>query len=597
MKKKKLHRHAKVSHGSRRPYIDNDTSIQNESVKHDAEAAEKNTVELNGKIATEIDTSEDGDSSRRIDFYPFAYSLHDEQLSSRCWYCLAKIDTLKRCHACRKGMFCGQKCQTLGWKDHRSECKAFKTYDAMPNIEVRLLGRIVARYKAIKLGKDKEDNNFYKDRTSKRSIMDIWSHTDLIKQDPPAMKKFNEIYSGLLAFYGSKAMVSKDEVFELHCRNYINRHAISDCGYTELPDAKDGISGQARICMGFSERLEVPSVRPFFLSTTAEATDGMHEIGKGLYLDLCAYDHSCRPNTIYTCNGFVATLRGLTPSVDLRNLNSTYYSYIDLINTTQQRRKLLKDTWYFECHCTRCDDPNDSLLSSILCPNCPEKREYLCIFGDVPYKDRNTQIITCPKCHNKVCPEYVVEAIAAMRFIDKIVENREVEQMSREQSIRFLTDLKKRFSELLSKINVFLCKIIQLLIPLIDVSNYQQLLDLHLEAEECVRFCFPYNHPAVGIHYRSIATFYLKCKQPHRALFYCKKACEIIRFTLGQKHLMTIETDAIFNDASREVQEAKKFIFGEKLGSNALWEVDANVKGNCNGAEQCSVNDNVVGEL
>uniref|UniRef100_A0A2K6W003 MYND-type domain-containing protein n=1 Tax=Onchocerca volvulus TaxID=6282 RepID=A0A2K6W003_ONCVO len=529
-KKKKPHRHAKAGHRSRQPDIKNDTSIQEESVKYnDTKIAEKNAVELNGGMSAEIDTYEDDDSSLRIDFYPFAYSLHDEQLSSRCWYCLAKVDSLRRCHACHKGMFCNQKCQTLGWKDHRSECKAFKTHDAIPNIEVRLLGRIVTRYKAIKLGKDKEDDNFYKDRTSERSIMDIWSHTDFIKQDSAAMKKFSGIYTDLLAFYGSKAMVSKDEVFELHCRNYINRHAISDCGYIE-------------------------------------------EIGKGLYLDLCAYDHSCRPNTIYTCNGFVATLRGLTVSVDLRNLSSTHYSYIDLINTTQQRRKLLKDTWYFECHCKRCDDPDDALLSSILCPNCPEKRERLCIFGDVSYKDRDTQIITCPKCHNKVSPQYVVEAITAMRFIDKIVENHEIEQMSREQRIRFLIDLKKRFSELLSKVNVFLCKIIQLLIPLIDVSDCQQLLDLHLETEECVRFCFPYNHPAVGIHYRNIATFYLKCKQPHRALLYCKKAYEIVRFTLGPKHLMTIETDAILKDASREVQEAKKLIFGEKFDSSLFFD-------------------------
>lgn len=57
------------------------------------------------------------------------------------------------------------------------------------------------------------------------------------------------------------------------------------------------------------------------------------------------------------------------------------------------------------------------------------KREYLCIFGDLPYKDRNTQIITCPKCHHKVSPEYVVKAITAMRFIDKVLENREVEQV------------------------------------------------------------------------------------------------------------------------------------------------------------------------
>lgn len=57
-----------------------------------------------------------------------------------------------------------------------------------------------------------------------------------------------------------------------------------------------------------------------------------------------------------------------------------------------------------------------------------EEREYLCIFGDVPYKDRETQIITCPKCHNKVSPEYVVGAVTAMRFIDKISEN-EIKQV------------------------------------------------------------------------------------------------------------------------------------------------------------------------
>lgn len=47
-------------------------------------------------------------------------------------------------------------------------------------------------------------------------------------------------------------------------------------------------------------------------------------------------------------------------------------------------------------------------------------------------------------------------------------------------------------------------------------------------------------------------------------------ACEIVRFTLGPKHPMTIETDAVFKDAWHEVQEAKKLIFGEKFDNNAL---------------------------
>ncbi|EJW71803.1 hypothetical protein WUBG_17287 [Wuchereria bancrofti] len=93
---KKLHRYAKAGHRSCQPNVDSDTSIQNEPVKYnDAKIAGKSADELNEEIAAKIDTCENDDNSLRIDFYPFAYSLHDEQLSSRCWYCLAKVDTLK----------------------------------------------------------------------------------------------------------------------------------------------------------------------------------------------------------------------------------------------------------------------------------------------------------------------------------------------------------------------------------------------------------------------------------------------------------------------------------------------------------------------
>uniref|UniRef100_A0A183ETE6 TPR_REGION domain-containing protein n=1 Tax=Gongylonema pulchrum TaxID=637853 RepID=A0A183ETE6_9BILA len=97
---------------------------------------------------------------------------------------------------------------------------------------------------------------------------------------------------------------------------------------------------------------------------------------------------------------------------------------------------------------------------------------------------------------------------------------------------------------------------------LVDASDSRQLLDLHLEAEECVRFCFPYNHPAVAVHYRSIATFFLRCGQPHRAQLYSRKACEIFRHALGTEHPMTVECETLLKNTQREVEEAKKLIFG-----------------------------------
>ena len=45
-------------------------------------------------------------------------------------------------------MFCDKNCQSLGWKDHKFECKGIKLNKGqVPDIEVRLLGRIVSRHK------------------------------------------------------------------------------------------------------------------------------------------------------------------------------------------------------------------------------------------------------------------------------------------------------------------------------------------------------------------------------------------------------------------------------------------------------------------
>uniref|UniRef100_A0A915E7B6 Uncharacterized protein n=1 Tax=Ditylenchus dipsaci TaxID=166011 RepID=A0A915E7B6_9BILA len=64
----------------------------------------------------------------------------------------------------------------------------------------------------------------------------------------------------------------------------------------------------------------------------------MQEIGEGLYCDLCAYDHSCRPNTIYVCHGYKATLRPLHAGVNLLDRSTTFYSYIDLLCAKQARK-------------------------------------------------------------------------------------------------------------------------------------------------------------------------------------------------------------------------------------------------------------------
>uniref|UniRef100_A0A0K0FBL1 MYND-type domain-containing protein n=1 Tax=Strongyloides venezuelensis TaxID=75913 RepID=A0A0K0FBL1_STRVS len=452
-----------------------------------------------------------------IEFYPFAYALYNEYLQNHCWYCLdekTKINSLSRCSGCHVGLFCNTECQRLGWKDHVYECKGLQKTNGeeIPDIEVRLLGRIVTRHKLIVKKKDVKIADFYKDRTSKRNIMDIWHHKNEIKNDYHAMAKFNSIYNKLTKFYGEANLLSKDDIFELHCRDFINRHAISDKAY-------------------------------------------LNEIGKGLYLDLCAYDHSCRPNTIYVCNGFIATLHALNSSVNLLDKSSTFYSYIDLFACKQQRRKLLKDTWYFDCECERCKDDSEHILTSMVCPNCVNdskklKRIPIQLWGNKSKKDGK---LCCPECGVFVSQQSVMEALKGMRFIDDILERREVEEMTTKKAIEFLEGLLTRFSTILAIENVYYIRIVQTLIPFIDSNDTEKLLDLHAMAEKSLRICFPHNHPGIALHLRNIGVFYQRLEKLDKSKTYFEEALKMLEFSLSSSHPMTQDVSKLLKVVNDEI--------------------------------------------
>ncbi|KAJ1359799.1 hypothetical protein KIN20_018600 [Parelaphostrongylus tenuis] len=451
--------------------------------------------------------------SKRLRFYPFAYALFNEELSNYCWYCLNQVEIKRRCLGCQFALFCGKTCQNLGWKDHKAECKGLQKSISVPDIETRMLGRIVLRYKEICSGKDKNTQDFYKDRTSRRNILEVWSHTDKILTDTYAMNKFEGIYKSLVQFYERKFLLPKEVVFELHCRNYINRHAISDKSY-------------------------------------------MKEIGKGLYLDLCAYDHSCRPNSFYTCEGFVATLRGLDSNVDIEDRTTTFYTYIALMNSLQQRKKQLRDTWYFDCLCERCTDPADNLLTSVLCPNCPPNcQQSVNIFEERSSKISKSKSFTCSRCRLDLSEKYIMEAMNAMRFINKIIEDKELEQMPKRTRVEFLEDLLERFSKILSDTNIYLCEVIQNLILFVPSDNNEEMLRLHLKAESCVRLCFPQNHPALALHLRNIGIFLNNLGRHQESVKYLREAYEMMEFSLDSDHMMTMECWSVLKQALDNIDQ------------------------------------------
>jgi len=97
-----------------------------------------------------------------------------------------------------------------------------------------MLARIVNRHRLIeKKGKDCQNDDFWLNRTSRRKILEICDHAEDMRQDSYAMKKFEKIYMKMVEFYDKKYLLDKETVFQLHCRNFINRHGISDAAYLQ----------------------------------------------------------------------------------------------------------------------------------------------------------------------------------------------------------------------------------------------------------------------------------------------------------------------------------------------------------------------------
>lgn len=89
------------------------------------------------------------DPLERITFYPFAYALSENFIDKACWYCLKVGNKVNPCDSCKIGLFCSEECLQLGQKDHKAECKGLghiKAIKEVPDVEVRLLGRICYRY-------------------------------------------------------------------------------------------------------------------------------------------------------------------------------------------------------------------------------------------------------------------------------------------------------------------------------------------------------------------------------------------------------------------------------------------------------------------
>ncbi|XP_055353887.1 histone-lysine N-methyltransferase SMYD3-like [Paramacrobiotus metropolitanus] len=382
--------------------------------------------------------------------HPLAYVVENNRRAEVCEYCFRSDLKVLRCSKCKLSSYCSPDCQKKSWKEsHKHECDGLKRTEGKLSSFMQLLAQTVLK---LKLGIDGED--------PKRNIT-------------PFQRRFHD-----LASHWTEAKCDKE------IADYITQAGKTLADYFADP--------------AFEEFLRFDSLGEIYsrIKSNAYAIQGpMNEpVGHGVFLSAAKFDHSCKPNSSQSYDGPDMIVRAITEIPAVEDVRVTYTA---LHQPARLRRKFLKEHYFFDCECERCNDVlHDAMLQSIMCQKktCGEA---------VPYRSQPSGAVKCPHCKSKVAAKPLADADQLMTDGELVISRMEA-QMSRGEfaSVVQLADpILRRAAGLLHPKHFVICTM-----SLLCSSAYTSLGDFNMaftfsqNALEGTTFAYPEKHIAVGSH-------------------------------------------------------------------------------------------------
>lgn len=277
---------------------------------------------------------------------PFAWVLQSRFVAERCDKCF-KLGKVLKCSNCLYVRYCNRFCQQEAWPDHKDECGKLKAIGSRRIPEAaHMMSRLIRK---LQKGGDYQ-KGFYTTKYYRR-FGNLMTHEDDIKKDKLRMEHFQLLVMVLPLLIDEAAMPSNSELLQIFGKMCINSFNILD--------------------------------------------DDMNSIGVGMYLGTSIIDHSCRPNAAATFDGTTIRIQLLEDyqggEIDFSKI---FISYIDSMNSTDERKAQLRTQYYFECECQRCRDKEESeLMNAGACPN---------VDCDEPLSILDREVIKCPRCNTDI---------------------------------------------------------------------------------------------------------------------------------------------------------------------------------------------------
>ena len=276
---------------------------------------------------------------------PFIYFVDPKYRKVVCDWGLKMCENegiLKACIKCKWVHYCDQTCQKEAWNSHHKlECKYLQKQSMTENLKEIFSGDCGDYWQdhflkllktTLKLNNNGTEEVFQLPNGKKRRFADLVSNSEERRKQLEQKNMFGNIlsmYEEFRIWLEDIMLPSFIEFFEIFGKWQTN--AIS------------------MMAMDFDK----PCIN----------------IAGGLYLGYSSLDHSCVPNALWFNIGKAVVVRIIE---DVENFSAIRVSYFEACEKTHERREYLRENYFFNCTCLKCENPDsDAKFSSLKCKSCP----------------------------------------------------------------------------------------------------------------------------------------------------------------------------------------------------------------------------------
>ncbi|KAF9113468.1 hypothetical protein BGX27_001532 [Mortierella sp. AM989] len=245
---------------------------------------------------------------------------------------------LERCSICKKRYYCDRACFTVAWKSwHKWVCPVKSDAE---DLDSEMLKMVVMSIERLQSGAYSENENASGGEYGGKESLELTAYvfSTLMGHesvsDPALLTKYKAIATQVREQLITSKFPFKSEVSQ---RRKNVSGASEAGGVGEPPSVAELVQYLCRFhCNNFS-------IHDSQLFTMAEGT---FPIG-------ALFNHSCRPNAIVMYEGKVQIVIALE---DIETGQEVCTSYVDNGVQREERRQLLREKYFFDCLCPRCDN-------------------------------------------------------------------------------------------------------------------------------------------------------------------------------------------------------------------------------------------------